>query len=176
MWEHCAVGRWLLRGGKLNAARQEFQRAIDLEPGAFWPNFYQMLCTYRKRDYATALNMACACVALSPKSAECFYNRGLAYQALGQNDSALADFARAVELQPRLTVASLRRAILLCRRQRYDEASVDLQRCLSAMDPAMQRNIQRALDQMARREQSQALATLEKALEPLDPENSGPKQ
>jgi serine/threonine protein kinase/Flp pilus assembly protein TadD len=176
MWEHCAVGRWLLRAGKLDEARKEFQQAIDLEPGAFWPNFYQMLCTYRKRDYATALNMACACVALSPKSAECFYNRALAYQALGRSDPALADFARALELQPRLAIASLRRAMLLCGRQRYAEASTDLQNALASTDPAFQRSIHRALDQIARHEQSKALATLEQMLEPVDLDIPGPKK
>jgi tetratricopeptide (TPR) repeat protein len=176
MWEHCAVGRWLLRAGKLGDARQEFERAIGLEPGAFWPNFYQMLCTYRQHDYATALNMACACVALSPHSAECFYNRALAYQALGQTAPALADFARALELQPRLTIASLRRAMLLCQRQRNDEAMVDLKNAIVSSDPAFKEHIQKAMDQLARHEPAKALTILEQALEPVEPNRPAAKR
>ena len=36
-WEHDAVGRMLLQAGKLEQAREMFEQATQLDPGAFWP-------------------------------------------------------------------------------------------------------------------------------------------
>jgi tetratricopeptide (TPR) repeat protein len=92
VWEHYAIGRFLLRAGKREAASAQFQRAVDLEPQAFWPNFYAGTCAYRLQQYEAALAAFSACVALAPDKAECFHNRGLAYQALGREALAARDF------------------------------------------------------------------------------------
>jgi tetratricopeptide (TPR) repeat protein len=97
-WEHHAVGRSLLRAGRLEQALTEFQQAIDLEPHEFWPNFYAGTCAYRLRQFERALAAFSACVALAPDRAECFYNRGLAYQALGCRGEAARDFESARRL------------------------------------------------------------------------------
>jgi tetratricopeptide (TPR) repeat protein len=91
-WEHYAVGRSLLRAGKSKAAAAQFQCAVDLEPQAFWPNFYAGISAYRLQQYEAALAAFSACVALAPDKAGCFYNRGLAYRALGREDLAARDF------------------------------------------------------------------------------------
>jgi Tfp pilus assembly protein PilF len=81
-----------------------------------------------------------------------------------------------LELQPRLTIASLRRAMLLCQRRRYEEATADLQSALASSDPAFQAPIQKALNQLARHEQAAALATLVEALEPEGPDKPAAKR
>lgn len=105
-WEHDAVGRMLLRAGKLEQAREIFEQATQLEPGAFWPHFHLALCAYRCQRFEEALRAASICVALSPQRAECFFNRGLCLQALGQTDAAERDFTRATELDPNLGAAT----------------------------------------------------------------------
>jgi len=94
VWEHYAVGRSLLRAGKREAAAAHFQRAVDLDPQAFWPNFYAGTCAYRLQQYEAALAAFSARVALAPDKDECYYNRGLAYRALGREDLAARDFER----------------------------------------------------------------------------------
>lgn len=100
VWEHYALGRYLLRGGELDAADDEFQQALDQSPDAFWPNYYAGMCAYRQGRYQRALNVFYACVALAPRSANCFYNRALAHAALEQRQDALDDLRRALKLQP----------------------------------------------------------------------------
>ncbi|HVX61578.1 MAG TPA: serine/threonine-protein kinase [Pirellulales bacterium] len=100
VWEHYALGRYLLRGGELDAAENEFQRALDQSPQAFWPNYYAGMCAFRQGRYQQALNVFYACVALAPQSADCFYNRALAHAALEQRQAALDDLRRALKLQP----------------------------------------------------------------------------
>ena len=100
VWEHYALGRYLLRGGELDAAENEFQQALDQAPEAFWPNYYAGMCAFRQGRYQQALNVFYACVALAPQSANCFYNRALAHAALEQRQAALDDLRRALKLQP----------------------------------------------------------------------------
>ncbi len=102
-WEHYALGRSLLRSGELEQAAARFAQAVDADPQAFWPNFQQGICAYRREQFPTALAAFSACVALAPDRAECFYNRGLAYRALGNEELAERDLARALQLDPSLT-------------------------------------------------------------------------
>ncbi len=165
VWEHYAIGRSLFRADKLEQAAEEFRQAIDLEPNAFWPNFYLAICAYRLEDFATALNAASVCVALSPQSAECFFNRALAQQALGQSERALADFARAMELDPQLPVAALNRGMLLASLNRYAEAEDDLGTALKCgADPA-ETYYQLALVQLAQQDRTAAMKSVTRALE-----------
>ena len=97
-WEHHVLGRHLFRAGDLAGAQREFERAIALEPNAFWPNFYVTLCAYRRERFAEALNAAFVCVALAPNRPECFYNRALCHQALNHPSRALEDFQAALKL------------------------------------------------------------------------------
>ncbi len=99
-----------------------FVQAIQLEPGAFWPNFHLATCAYRCKRFDEALRAACVCVALSPNRAECYFNRGLCFRAVGQNEAALRDFGRAIELEPGLGAVALERGILLAEMEHPAEA------------------------------------------------------
>ncbi len=77
VWEHYALGRYLLRGGELDAAENEFQQALDQAPEAFWPNYYAGMCAFRQGRYQQALNVFYACVALAPQTAQLFLQPGI---------------------------------------------------------------------------------------------------
>jgi serine/threonine protein kinase/tetratricopeptide (TPR) repeat protein len=163
--ERFAVGRYLFRAGKFKEAEREFRQAIDQEPDAFWPNFYLAQCAYRLESFDEALTAATVCVALRPTSAECFYNRALAHQALRQHDEALEDFTRALKLDPSLAVAVLGRGMLLAGLKRYDEALADFELALErGADPA-ETNYQIAGVQFEQGDRRSALESLERALE-----------
>ena len=70
------------------------------------------------------------CIALSPGSAECYYNRALAAAAMGRIDHAVRDYGRALELDPALWSASLNRGILAFKNGRNDEAIADFRQAL----------------------------------------------
>jgi tetratricopeptide (TPR) repeat protein len=112
-WEHSMMGQYLLRSGDLERARTEFERAIELEPQAFWPNFYRGICAFRLRRYHEAESAFQICVALAPKCAECYYNRALVRAELHRTEDALRDYDRALQLNPDLAAAKQNREHLL---------------------------------------------------------------
>jgi eukaryotic-like serine/threonine-protein kinase len=96
-WDFCALGRSLLRAGELEPAAAAFDRALTLQPGALWANFYRGGCALRQGHADDALAYFSACVALAPECAWCYYNRGLAYEAADRHDRAASDFQAATD-------------------------------------------------------------------------------
>jgi serine/threonine protein kinase/Tfp pilus assembly protein PilF len=170
-WEHYALGRSLLRGGRLEEADHEFRRALDLQPGGLWPNFYSGLCASRSGRYQEAVMAFSACAALTPDSAGLLCNRAAALEALGAGDEALRDYDRALQLDPTLAPAALQRGLLHFRARRYAEAVRDLETALdNGAEPATARyNL--ALVHLARRDRAAALADLRRALQ-ADPQQA----
>jgi serine/threonine protein kinase len=115
-WEHYALGRSLLAAGALDAAAAELDRATDLQPQDLWAQFSRGICAYRRRRFETALSAFDVCVALSPATAECYFNRARAHEALGHVDLARRDDEHAARLCPTLVDAPLNHDIL------YDRA------------------------------------------------------
>jgi tetratricopeptide (TPR) repeat protein len=136
-WEFYALGRSLLQGQEFEKASAALDRALAIEPGGLWPNFYQGVCCYRLGRFDDAALAFTACTALAPQAAVCFYNRALAFTRLGRTDRAIPDYDRALELDPDLVEAALNRGILHYQSKRLLEATTDLQRALKlGADPA----------------------------------------
>jgi tetratricopeptide (TPR) repeat protein len=116
-WEHYALGRSLLRSGDLHRSAEELRQAVRLEPQGLWPNFYTGLCAYRLGRYEDAATAFSVCIGAAPEAATCFYNRALAFAALGRAGPARADFDQARRLDPCLMAApaDLVQAPLSCR-------------------------------------------------------------
>jgi serine/threonine protein kinase/Flp pilus assembly protein TadD len=161
---HVARGRSLLGSGDLAGAAEELTRAADLRPQDFWAHFYLGVCAYRRREYADAVHSFGVAVALAPASAECYYNRALAYAAAGNTDRALADYDRALALAPHLAAAALNRGVLHYQEGRFAEARSDLGRALrdGAEPAAVHYNI--ALVCLAQHDRAAAREHLEQAL------------
>jgi tetratricopeptide (TPR) repeat protein len=111
-WEHYALGRALLRTGELERASKELRRAVRMQPQGLWPNFYQGLCAYRQGRYADAVTAYSVCIGAAPQAAGCFYNRALAFVALGRTEDALRDYDQALRLDPTLALSALNRELL----------------------------------------------------------------
>jgi tetratricopeptide (TPR) repeat protein len=125
-WEHCDLGRCYLRAGDLARAAEEFQRALEIRPQDFWPNFYQGLCAYHLGRIEDAIDAFRVCISLAPGTAECYYNRALAHEAAGHKTAALRDYSRALKLDHSLSDAALNRALLLAAMGRQGEANAEL--------------------------------------------------
>ncbi len=127
-WEHYALGRTLLRSGMVQQAADELQQAVRLCPQGLWPNFYQGICAYRLGHYLEAAAAHSVCIGAAPEAASCFYNRALAFDALGRPERALLDYDQALLLDPTFAEALLSRGLLHYRAKRYDLAIADIRR------------------------------------------------
>jgi tetratricopeptide (TPR) repeat protein len=127
-WEHYTLARAYLRSGDLIRANDEANQAIRLEPQGMWPNFYSGLCAQARRRHTEAVAAFGVCIGASPQSAACFFNRGIAFAALGLTDSALRDFDEALRLDPTLATAALERGRLQARAGRFTDAAADFER------------------------------------------------
>lgn len=83
-------------------------QALELDPSNLWANFYRGSCAYHLGQFEEASAAFSVCVALEPRCAWCYANRGLAYAARGQLDRAHRDYDHALRLDPALGAAVLR--------------------------------------------------------------------
>jgi serine/threonine protein kinase/lipoprotein NlpI len=177
-WEHDALGRSLLQRGDIDHAAAQFDYALELRPQDFWANYHKGRCAFLlgKRDEAVgkheegarkhgeALTAFTVCIALTPTSGWCYYNRGLSQMELGHTDKALRDFDRALQLDAGLANAALSRGLLHYREKRYDAALDDFQRALDGGASPGTAHHGLALAHLARGDRATALRELKEAI------------
>jgi serine/threonine protein kinase/tetratricopeptide (TPR) repeat protein len=168
-WEWYALGRSYLAADDLEHAAPALRRAVGLQPDALWPNFYDGVCAYRQGRYDDAVVAFTAC---HPRTAECCFNRALAYEKLQRPDRALADYARAIEQAPGWGAPALNRGILFMQAKDFRNAAGDFARALEkGADPA-QVHYHFALLHQAGGSPAEALNSVERALQ-HDPRHEG---
>ncbi len=143
-----------------------FEQALAERPQDFWPNFYAGICAYRLGRFDDAHAAFRICVALAPESAECYFNRARAAEAMARWDEARRDYSRALLLDPNLTQALLNRAVLAYKNGQCDEAIADLRRALgSAAGAAVKSQVHYnlALVQLARGDRAAAFTSAREA-------------
>ena len=64
---------------------------------------------------------------MNPNDADSYNNRGAAYEAKGQNERAVADFSKALDIDPRLAKAYYNRAAVYRAKSEIDRAIADYQ-------------------------------------------------
>jgi tetratricopeptide (TPR) repeat protein len=163
-WEFYALGRAHLRAGDLALAAEELERAVELQPDGLWPHFYQGVCAYRLGRFDDALLAFSVSVALAPRSASCFCNRGRTFAQLDRLDRALQDYDRALQLDPGLAAAALGRAEVYCKQHQYDNALRDLDVAQRAGTDGAVVAYQQALVHLGRQDRSAAVISLHHAL------------
>jgi serine/threonine protein kinase/Flp pilus assembly protein TadD len=165
--DHYELGRFFLRRGDFSAAAREFQQTLDERPQDFWPNFYQGVCAYRLRQLPDALAAFSISIALHPARADCYYNRGMAYDASGRLDQAFRDYSHAIGLNPALVAARINRGILSYRAARHADSIADFEQALRlSSDPQTLSSIHYnlALAHNAHGDRAAALASAKEAL------------
>jgi serine/threonine protein kinase/Tfp pilus assembly protein PilF len=161
-WDHYALGRiCLLRHRDPHQAAVYFERALELHPQGFWPNFYQGMCAYQLGRYEEAAAAFRVCVVLAPDQAHCWYHCALVHAARGAPDRALRDYDRALQLQPDLEPALLNRGIL---HYRNGQALSSCQLVLQ-LDPSLAAVLPGALGWGRERTFAQALADFDRVLQ-----------
>ena len=135
-WEHLAFGRALLRSGRYKEASREFRQALKEQPQSLWPNFYEGICAYRTHRYLDAAIAFTVCLDQAPL-AECYYNRALTFSALKNDDRALEDYDRALQLRAEFPAAAFNRGLLHYRANRLEAARADFIAAVAAgLDPS----------------------------------------
>jgi tetratricopeptide (TPR) repeat protein len=107
-------------------------------------------------------------IALSPRTAECYFNRALAFEALDRSEEAIRDYSRALELDSLFTDAALNLGIALFRAGRHAEALGALERAGATASSARVLGLvayNRALIEIARNDLPAARASLQRAFE-----------
>lgn len=124
---HEWYGIALLEQGHVGAAYVELQKAADLDPLSVATMLWLGNTARLEGRYRDAIGFAREAVDLSPEGNEAYETIGLAYEALGQNDRAIAMFQRLGQTcaHCRSDAAALL-AEIYARTKRFDEARAQL--------------------------------------------------
>lgn len=125
-WEFCTLARTALEKSDPATANQHLQKALELEPLDFVPNFYAGIAALRSKDYARAIQAFSFCVGQNP-CPECFLLRAEALAARGDSHLALRDLTLAIAANPSLALGYERRAQIYRRLGRNAEAARDVE-------------------------------------------------
>lgn len=165
-WDHYALGRALLRENEPARAAGEMAEALRLEPRGLWPNYYLGQCAFRQGRYEIAATAFSVCIGATADAAGCFYDRALAFEALGRADDALRDYDQALAMDPTLAPALLHRGLLHLRMHRSDAACSDLLRARELGADPWTTSLALGLMRLERREWRACLDHLRHALQP----------
>ena len=164
--DHYALGRYLFRSGMYREAAEEFERAAELEPGSLWPYFHLTLCAFRLDDFERAVPAANLCVALAPRGAPCFYNRAYVSRCYSRavRQIAAPDLDRAIQLDPGLSVAWLRRGTIQRESHDFAAAMAEFRSALEHRTLPAEVHYQMALVELDRENREAALECVRRSL------------
>lgn len=91
-------GRANFELGQNDAAIYDFSKAIELDPGDADAYRRRAFAEYRQRRYLGAVRDCGEFIRLRPDDAEGYYCRGIMQSRAGDQDAAIADYQRAIEL------------------------------------------------------------------------------
>lgn len=94
------------------SAVSDFTDAFELNPRFEYLNNRGVVRAKRdnKANYEFAVKDFSEAIRINPRSVEAFYNRGLSYLKLAENENAVADFTEVIKLDPKFLLAYKSRA------------------------------------------------------------------
>ena len=117
--KHRPSKRWIVsigslrfdtRGVRYGAKSRAEKKSEDLFYEAYWDD------EHPERQ----VELLSESLALNPRDAVVYLNRGLAYDAMGDMDKALADFEQAIRLKPKMAEAYNNRGYLRYKQGQYE--------------------------------------------------------
>ena len=107
------LGSSLLAQNQIPEAISALQRAIDLDPKAYWAWFTLGHCHFEQARYLEAAGDFAVCAALEPRFPWSFLNRGLALARSGRLIEARDCYLQAIDRNPRFAEAWVNLALTL---------------------------------------------------------------
>jgi tetratricopeptide (TPR) repeat protein len=133
-WDHYVRGLDAFYTGKKSKAIEAFQAALHLEPTAFWSlvKVGWCLCDHGQGpgDFEAAAVAFTGCIMNRPEFGYGYFCRANAYTKLGKLTEAMADYSRAIELEPKLALAWANRGYLYILLRRWTDAVADCSRSI----------------------------------------------
>lgn len=120
----------LHKQGKLDAAVQDFTRAIELDPRSPRLLNNRGFLQFSRQQFDAALVDFDAAISLDPHYANAFNNRGLLHIAQGQHRQAVLDLNQAIQANPEYVDAYNNRGFALMQLGKWDRALADFNQAL----------------------------------------------
>lgn len=114
-----------VRGGDMEAALTECQKALDEEPNLAFGYAVRALIHSQREDHARCVADCTEAIRLGLRETEVFYARAVAQDYLGRPQDALADCTAALEIEPNHVNAYNSRGIIRTRLGMLNEAQLD---------------------------------------------------
>jgi tetratricopeptide (TPR) repeat protein len=133
--EHLQLGLDLHRAGRLQEAKQWYQKVLSDEPKHFDALQLSAALETQLGNHAIALSLFEVALALNPRKAALHNNLGFTLRALKRLEQARASFEQALLMDPQLTDACLNLGLTLHDLGRFDEAVGMFSRAI-ALNPA----------------------------------------
>jgi tetratricopeptide (TPR) repeat protein len=119
------TGLELVKRGDPQAALEEFNQAVELEPDNPEAHYNRGNVHYDLGNYQAALEDYDRTLELSPNKINAFYNRGLTHYELENYPEAIADFTRAIDANPNDADAYYKRGLVYYELLDYEKAIAD---------------------------------------------------
>lgn len=146
--------------GKAGAALKEYDKL-----------FAESVQLWYGGKHQEAIDKCGEAIALQPKQAGAYSNRGAMYHNLDNYEQALTDYNKAVELEPKSAEYRYNRAVTLRAMSRYEEALLDADKAVGKEPDNAQYCYIRALIRYNMRQYEEALTDYNKAIE-LEPDTA----
>jgi tetratricopeptide (TPR) repeat protein len=111
-------------------AVKEFEAALRIDPTHYWSLWWLGSQDYRgpdveKRDPMARVMALTGCIMKRPDHVETYLKRGWLYESLGRSEDAIADYSKAIELDPNNYEAWGARAMLHAKLSQWDKSKAD---------------------------------------------------
>jgi len=140
------------------------ERAAAVPEDGFATLHDRAAAAYVAGEWDKALAGFNTALALNPKSALAYYNRGNVHYAKGDFAAAISDFSEALRLDPKLPYAHMNRGNALSNLGRFDEALQDLDEAARVQPEVSDVYFNRAIVHVRRRDLNKGLADYERAI------------
>jgi len=165
------LGIVLAKEGRMVEAETAFRRALAADPADRTAVANLAAVLLKREDYASAETLLVRLLSADPGYALGWDNLAVCYQRQGRHDEALANYGRAIQLQPNDQRVRMNRGFLLLEMQRPVDAEMDFRASLAvaAREPGALYGLAAALEQQGRLDEAREQAFLARALAPDHP-------
>lgn len=108
-------GVTLLEDKKYTLARDNFQKAIDIQPKFIPAWVYKGISLEELQQYELAIDCYTQAIQINPDVADLWYNKGATYCKMKRYGDALSCFDKVLEIEPNNALAKTTRALVIAK-------------------------------------------------------------